>query len=259
MSFYKFINKAEGEVELRIDGYIVDDDDSWLYEWFGEQCASPNSFRDELAQHKGKDITVWIDSNGGDYFAAAGIYNALKEHRGKVTVKIDGKAMSAATVIAMAGNSIQMSPAAIFMIHNPLTYGIGGYAEDLRKVAEVLDTVKDSIINAYQLKTGRPRKVISDLMDSEAYMSANQALAEGFVDEIMYTDGDANILNFSFNRAAIVNSSNADIGKIKSMLELKNGKMPEEPPEDKALEMSDEKLNTEAILAYLNMEEKIYE
>lgn len=258
MSFYKFINKAEDEVELRIQGQIVDDEDAWIYEWFNEPHASPNSFRDELANHKGKNLTVWIDSYGGDCFAAAGIYNALKEHKGNVTVKIDGKAMSAATVIAMAGNSVQMSPTAIFMVHNPLTWGVGGYAEDLRKVAGVLDTVKDSIINAYQLKTGRPRNVISDLMDNETYMSAKQALAEGFVDGILYTDGEEpdHVLNFSFNRSAIVNS--ADVDKIKTMLNLSEPEDPAEPEPAPVVEPA-ETINTKAVLAYLEMEGKIYE
>src|SRR5690625_1625923 len=105
MKFWKFINKAEDEpVELHIKGDIVDNDDVWIYEWFGEDATAPNAFKEELSEFKGRDITVWIDSYGGSVFAGASIYNALKEHNGKITVKIDGKAMSAASVIAMAGD-----------------------------------------------------------------------------------------------------------------------------------------------------------
>ena len=169
MPFWKFIkNKAtetEPEnIELRIEGDIVDDGDAWIYEWFGEPAASPNAFKEELSEFKGSDLTVWIDSYGGSVFAGASIYNALKEHTGKVTVKVDGKAMSAASVIAMAGDEILMSPTALMMIHNPLT-GAYGDMHHLREVADVLDEVKESIVNAYVLKTGRTRNDISNMMD----------------------------------------------------------------------------------------------
>lgn len=222
MSFWNFIvNKKDDnseEVELRIEGDIIDDDDMWLYEWFDIKATAPNAFRQELKQYKKKNITVWIDSYGGSVFAATGIYNALKEHKGKITVKIDGKAMSAATLIAMAGDEILMSPSAIFMIHNPLLMATG-YANDLRKAADILDEVKEAIINAYELKTGRDRADISQLMENETYMSAKTAIKEGFADSILYDEDSAlddnkNINNFMFNRLAIVNSTNADIKKI---------------------------------------------
>src|SRR5690625_4935033 len=109
MPFWKFIkNKAtettEEFVELSSEGDRVDDEDIWIYEWFGEDATAPNAFKEELNEYKGHDLTVWIDSYGGSVFAGASIYNALKEHDGKITVKIDGKAMSAASVIAMAGD-----------------------------------------------------------------------------------------------------------------------------------------------------------
>jgi ATP-dependent Clp protease protease subunit len=119
MEFWKIINKANGEAELWIEGDIVDDAWAWLYQWFGEPCASPNRFRQELAKVEGKALTVYIDSYGGDVFAAAGIYDALKKRKGTTKCVITGKAMSAATVIAMAGQTVEMSPTAMFMIHNP--------------------------------------------------------------------------------------------------------------------------------------------
>lgn len=221
MKFWDFKNVAATEttlesVELRIEGDIVADDDAWLYQWMDIPCSSPNAFKDELKQYAGKDITVWIDSYGGDVFAAAGIYNALMEHNGKVTVKIDGKAMSAASVIAMAGGEIQMSPVGILMIHNPLT-GAQGYASDLRKTADVLDEVKESIMNAYQLKTGKSRNKISQMMDDETYMSAKTAIKEGFADSILYsekTDEPPEATNLAFSRHAILNSTNESIKRM---------------------------------------------
>lgn len=241
MSFWKFIvNQATEtepeDVELRIEGDIVDDDDSWLYEWFGVPSTSPNAFKEELSQYKNKDITVWIDSYGGSVFAAAGIYNALKEHNGKVTVKIDSKAMSAASVIAMAGDEVLMSPMAVMMIHNPLTAAYGNM-HDLRKVADILDTIKESIVNAYVLKTGRSRSKISQMMDDETWMSANVAVKEGFADGILYHDQQLDVANMNavaFNRLAIVNSANQS---IRNAVELMNKQSKQDEKEKLLLEL----------------------
>lgn len=218
MKFWNFIKNEATEttpetVELRIEGDIVDDGDLWLYEWFGEPATAPNAFKDELKEFKGKDLTVWIDSFGGSVFAGASIFNALKEHNGKVTVKVDGKAMSAASVIAMAGDEIIMSPVAVMMIHNPLT-GAYGNQHDLRKVADILDQVKESIVNAYVTKTGRSREDISAMMDDETWMSANVAVKEGFADGVLYQDEPFDVQNmkeFSFNRLQVVNSASDSI------------------------------------------------
>jgi ATP-dependent Clp protease, protease subunit len=208
MPFWNFFNLSDEEVELRIEGEIIDDGWAWIYEWFGEPYAAPNSFRKALSEHKGKNITVWIDSWGGDVFAAAGIYNALKEHKGKVTVKIDGKAVSAGSVIAMAGDEVLMSPASILMIHNPWSRQ-AGESKDMRHAADVLDEVKETILNVYQAKTGRTRKELSKMMDEESWMSAQKAINEGFVDGMLYTatETDPVLNSFSLSRTAIMNSS----------------------------------------------------
>lgn len=217
--FWNFIKNAASEdvpenIELRISGDIVSDNDAWIYEWFGEKVASPNAFREELSEYNNKDITVWIDSYGGDVFAAAGIYNALKNHSGKITVKIDGKAMSAASVIAMAGDEILMSPVGVIMIHNPLT-GVKGDMRDLRKAADVLDTVKETIVNAYIDKTRKSKSKISAMMDDETWMSANVAVKQGFADGILYQDDKVdNLVDFAFNRFEIQNSANESIKKL---------------------------------------------
>ena len=214
--FWSFTNKAE-DIELRIEGEIISDDDIWFYEWLDIEHTSKNQFRDELNKHDGKDITVWIDSYGGDVFAAAGIYNALMEHKGNVTVKIDGKAMSAASVIAMAGGEILMSPVSIMMIHNPLTMAVGDMHE-MRHTADILDTVKETIINAYQIKTGKSRKKISEMMDGETFMSGKVAVKDGFADGILYEDSEEPIKNYaaeiSFNRLAVQNSAKSALNKM---------------------------------------------
>ncbi len=221
--FWNFIVNTNDEnntedIELRIEGDIIDDDYAWLYEWFQIPATSPNAFKEELNQYKGQNVTVWIDSYGGSVFAAAGIYNSLMEHKktgAKVTTKADSKVMSAATVIFAAGDERLMSPVAIHMMHNPLTE-VYGYASDLRKTADVLDEVKETIINAYQLSTKRSRAKISQMMDDETYMSAKTAVKEGFATGMLYSDDNAdvtevdNLLNLRFSQVmAIQNAANA--------------------------------------------------
>jgi len=244
LRFWNFVASEENpeEVELRIEGEIVSDDDAWLYEWFGITATSPNAFKQTLAEYKGKNINVWIDSWGGDTTAAAGIYNALKEHDGKVTVKIDGKAVSAASVIAMAGDEVKMSPVGILMIHNPWT-GVMGEAKDMRHMADVLDEIKETIINAYQLKTGKSRKKISQMMDEETWMSAKKAMSEGFVDEILYgnqSDEPPVENSFMFSRVAIQNSAAESIKRFIEQYNLKRKELdpPEPPPKDKQTDNS---------------------
>jgi len=210
MPFWNFKNSEENEeeIELRIDGDIVMDDDFWSM-LFGNDNVTPKGFMSELNKYKGKDINVWINSYGGDVYAASRIYTALKEHKGKVKVKIDGVAISAASVIAMAGDEILMSPTSIIMLHNP--WGtFQGEAKDLRHGADVLDEVKETIINAYQLKTGKSRAKISQMMDEETWMSAKKAVAEGFADGMLYEKNKEEPLgnSFMFSRFAIQNSIN---------------------------------------------------
>ena len=140
------------------------------------------------------DITVWINSPGGDCIAAAQIYNMLMGYEGKVTVKIDGIAASAASVIAMAGTKVMMSPVSMMMIHNPMTIAFGDSAE-MKKAIEMLQSVKDSIINAYELKTGLSRAKLSHLMDDETWMDSNKALELGFADEILSRETFGNLGN----------------------------------------------------------------
>jgi ATP-dependent Clp protease, proteolytic subunit ClpP len=150
--------------------------------WFDDD-VTPQIFKDELNAGSG-DITVWINSPGGDCVAAAQIYNMLTQYKGNVTVKIDGIAASAASVIAMAGNMVLMSPVSMMMIHNPATVAVGDHAE-MQKAIDMLAEVKESIINAYVIKTGLSRSKLSHLMDAETWMDANKAVELGFADDIV--------------------------------------------------------------------------
>ena len=165
-------------------------------------------FREELNAGSG-DITVWINSPGGDCVAAAQIYNMLMDYRGSVTVKIDGIAASAASVIAMAGTKVLVSPVSMLMIHNPATIASGDAAE-MQKAIAMLDEVKESIINAYEIKTGMSRAKLSHLMDAETWMDAHTAVDLGFADEIMtrpeVTGAENHVTGpMLFSRAAVTN------------------------------------------------------
>ena len=140
-------------------------------------------FHDELFAGKGP-VTVWLNSPGGDCIAASQIYTMLMDYKDDVTVKIDGIAASAASVIAMAGTRVLMAPTALMMIHNPMTMAYGNQA-DMEKAIEMLDEVKESIMNAYEIKTSLSRAKLSHLMDSETWMNANKAIELGFADDIL--------------------------------------------------------------------------
>lgn len=177
----RVVNQENGqETEERIlfmNGVIAEES------WFDDD-VTPALFKDELNAGTG-DITLWINSPGGDCVAAAQIFNMLSEYPGKVTVKIDGLAASAASVIAMAGTEVWMSPVSMMMIHNPATIAWGDHTE-MKKAMELLDAVKESIINAYVRKTGQSRAKLSHLMDAETWMDANKAVELGFADDILF-------------------------------------------------------------------------
>ena len=170
------------------------------------------------------NITVWINSPGGDCVAAAQIYNMLMDYKGDVTVKIDGIAASAASVIAMAGTNVLVSPVSMLMIHNPMTAAFGN-SDEMQKAIEMLSSVKDSIINAYEIKTGLSRAKLSRLMDAETWMDANKAVELGFADGIMSRadeteDMTAPTVSMLYSKANVVNSLMEKIA-AKCAIELK--------------------------------------
>ncbi|WP_418615881.1 head maturation protease, ClpP-related [[Ruminococcus] torques] len=189
------------ERTLFLNGTIAEDS------WFDDD-VTPQMFKEELMDGSG-DITVWINSPGGDCVAAAQIYNMLREYDGNVTVKIDGIAASAASVIAMAGDKVLMSPVSMMMIHNPMTIAFGDSGE-MQKAIDMLAGVKDSIINAYELKTGLSRTRLSHLMDAETWMDANKAIELGFADEIIKRNSAVDLevpqISMLYSKTAVVNS-----------------------------------------------------
>ena len=150
--------------------------------WFDDDIT-PAMFKDELFAATGP-VIIWINSPGGDCIAASQIYAMLMDYKDDVTVKTAGIAASAASVIAMAGTKVLMAPTGMMMVHNPATVAFGDHV-DMAKAIDMLEEVKESIINAYEIKTDLPRKTLSKMMDQTTWMNANRALELGFIDGIL--------------------------------------------------------------------------
>ena len=200
----KFWNWARddnsGVRTLYLDGVIAEES------WFDDD-VTPKAFKAELTAGEG-DLVIWLNSPGGDCIAASQIYTMLMDYKGKVTVKIDGIAASAASVIAMAGTTVLMAPTALMMVHNPLTVAIGD-SEEMQKAIAMLSEVKESIINAYEIKTGQSRAKLSHLMDAETWLNAKKAFELGFADGILDDEKkrlQTEDFTYAFSRRAVTNS-----------------------------------------------------
>jgi ATP-dependent Clp protease protease subunit len=222
--FWNWARDADenGARVLYFDGAIAEE--SWY-----EDDITPGVFRQELMSGDGP-VTVWLNSPGGDCVAASRIYSMLMDYKGDVTVKIDGIAASAASVIAMAGAKVLMAPTALMMIHNPLTVAIGD-SEEMQKALDMLSEVKESIINAYAAKTMQSRTKLSHLMDAETWMNANKAIELGFADGILTDDKreaapEGIAENFTFSRRAVTNSL---VDKLKDS--VRKRLKPQAPPQ----------------------------
>lgn len=197
--FWNWVRNEDGRT-LYLNGTIAEES------WFEDEIT-PAAFKAELMAGEG-DITVWINSPGGDCIAASQIYCMLMDYRGAVTVKVDGIAASAASVVAMAGTTVLMAPTALMMVHNPLTVAIGD-SEEMKKAVALLDEVKESIINAYEIKTGLSRARLSHLMDAETWLSAHKAVELGFADGLLFgerAEVPEGAADFVFSRRAVTNS-----------------------------------------------------
>ena len=170
---------------IDIKGAIVSNDAAELYEWFGIEATSPKKVIEALRD--AEDVEVNISSGGGDVFAGSEIFSALKEHKGHVTTKIVGLAASAASVIAMGGDKVLISPTGQMMIHNVSTSTSGDYRA-FKHAAETLKSANQSIINAYKTRINKSDQELQKMMDNETWFNSNDALAHGFVDEIMFTE-----------------------------------------------------------------------
>ena len=199
--FWNWVKDDAGST-LYLNGQISDET------WFGDE-VTPRLFKDEMDLCQG-NITVWINSPGGDVFAAAQIYNMLMDYKGDVTIKIDGLAASAASVIAMAGTEVLMSPVAMMMIHNPMTVAIGD-TQEMQRAIEMLSEVKESIINAYEIKSGLSRSKLARLMDVESWFNAKKAIELGFADGMLVREEnqmnqEEELEAVMFSRTAVTNS-----------------------------------------------------
>lgn len=165
---------------IKISGTIVGNDDKWIYDWFDMESFCPR----DLELKDGQDVDIEINSPGGYIYPASEIYTALMQHKGNVNITITGRAASAASVIAMAGTHVKMSPTAQMMIHNVSASASGDY-RDFEHCAEQLKKSNDTLANAYMLKTGKTKEEILKLMDYETWFTPDEALENGFIDEIL--------------------------------------------------------------------------
>ena len=211
---------------LDIDGEIVAEEGWFLPEG---ACVARN-FRKAL---KGvKNVTVHINSPGGDVMAGAEIYSALREHslngEGRVKVIVTGLAASAASVVAMAGAEIVMHPVAYMMIHNPWTFAMGD-AKELRKTAKVLDVISEGLISAYEQRTGKDREELKRMLENETWMSAGTAVEEGFADGIFGAEAGAAA---SLVRPTMMSAKAHGLQEILQRIRAEDPEEEKDPPEE---------------------------
>ena len=170
--------------KIKVNGVVVSNEYGWMYDYYEMEYTSPEKVINSLPTTN-EDIEIEVNSPGGDVFAGSEIYTALKEYPGNVHVKIVGVGASIASVIAMAGNKVSISPTAQIMIHN-VQSGMNGDYRDLQSRADALKSMNVSISNAYEIKTGLPQDKLLEMMNKETWLNAQEALSLGFVDEIMF-------------------------------------------------------------------------
>ena len=236
-------NEDTGQRELSLCGTIAEES------WFDDDIT-PAAFKAELLAGEGP-IRVRINSPGGDTIAASQIYTMLMEYPFDVTVEIDGMAASAASVIAMAGTKVCMSPTALMMIHKPWTMAMGN-ADDLFQTITMLDEVEEGIISAYEIKTGLSRAKIAHLMENETWMNAYKALELGFCDEVLFNEGTPAATDaYSFSsRMAEMHLMNLLKQKMPENDEQKQGKTAQNETETPSMpeSVSDEEKQKEALM-----------
>ena len=175
----KFWNKSAETADIFIYGDITS-------EKWDETETTAKSFVDDLKSFGGRDVTIHLNSGGGDCFAALAIYNTLKNYSGKVNVSIEGLCASAATIIACGGSKITIAANSLMMIHNP-SVGLSGYFDeiDIDKVKNSLSAVKSTLIQTYQTRTGKSESELDKLLSAETWFTAAEAIENGFADEIL--------------------------------------------------------------------------
>lgn len=174
-------------MKINIKGVIIPNDDKWIYEWFEMDSTCPREVENEVEKANGEDLEVIINSPGGDVFSGSEIYTLLKDYSGDVVVKIVGVAASAASIIAMAGKKVMMSPTAEMMIHNTASIARGDY-KIMEHEAQMLKDYNSTTANAYMIKSGMSKEDLLALMDKETWLTPEKALEYKLIDEVMFMD-----------------------------------------------------------------------
>ncbi|MDB6172033.1 MAG: peptidase [Chthoniobacteraceae bacterium] len=198
-TWFKITNAASKDEEAEIS----------IYDVIGSWGVTAASFCAQLKAITASKINLRIHCPGGAIFEGAAIANAIERHPATVTAHIDGLAASMATVIAMSADKVCMAKNAMFMIHNPAGY-VGGDAEDMRSIADLLDTLKETILNAYEQKTGKDRGDLSNMMDKETWLTAEEALEDGFIDEITEDVKAAACITGDFDLSGFLHAPSVD-------------------------------------------------
>lgn len=210
--------------KIDIKGDIVDNDTGEFFDYFGMSSVYPKKVQQAIENDEDEEIILDVASNGGDVFSASEIYTMLKSSGKNIVVNIQGLAASAASVISMAGNTVNISPTAQLMIHKTSVIGAGN-ADDLEHEANVLNGIDESIASAYELKTGMKQEDLLQMMASETWLNAKEAVDKGFADNIMFSNDDNEeiVITNSINHIP----SRQAINKFKNLIakeQLKNEK-----------------------------------
>ncbi|MCF7753364.1 Clp protease ClpP [Paenibacillus xylanexedens] len=172
-------------MRINFHGTVVSNDDAWIYDWFEMDYVSPRSVSRQLEQANGDDIELYVNSPGGDVWAGSEIYTILREYPGNIIAKVVGVAASAASVAICGAKTVFISPTAQVMVHRSATEARGN-KNAFDQTSQMLNSVDEGILNAYEAKTGKNREELIALMDGETFFSAQEAVANGFADEIMF-------------------------------------------------------------------------
>lgn len=189
---------------VTVNGDIICNDMKWIYDWLEYESCCPADVKNVIAEltDENEELKVIINSPGGDVQAGQEIYSILKDIKNHVTINVQSIAASAASMIAMAGDTVKMSPVALLMIHNASTCTSGDY-RDMQHTADVLQTVNTAIMQAYIAKTGKTEDELKDMMDRETWLTANQCLENGFADEIIKDEKQSIITNAIIGRLSV--------------------------------------------------------
>lgn len=216
-----------------IKGVISSNDDAEVYQLFGYSTVTPNDIADALKNAAGSNVTVEINSPGGDVFAGSEIYTALKAYSGQVEVNVVGLAASAASIIAMAGNVVKISPTAQLMIHRASTVSQGN-ADDLSSDLAGLNSTDQAIVNVYQQKTGMDPQDIYRMMSQETWINAQDAVKQGFADSIMFEKQPATVVN-AVNGQLLL--SKDVVAKVKALMRKAEQTPKPEPPKQNEIDI----------------------